>query len=248
MRDKLLTFYKLSAEEGDITEKTRSPEAEERFKRIIEKYINTSGSNGMVDLSNFRNLTKEEKIKIINEIANIDEEVFSKKYPDGYYESDHEDIKEALEINENVHGFYITKKDDPEKICGYIYGSEASNHMDEEDFDEELGDFKEKITNIKEVEESFKSGKIFYVENLASTSGCGRGLIPVGSLLMIRLIQRLREQGFKYIAADLLPYSYEVFKTAVSTSMVKQLGVEVILDILDDSYSYSTHKILVRLT
>lgn len=247
----LVQFFKLSSQR--ISPKERSPEVQERFNKIIENYILSSRVPNIKDFNqNFQSLSDEEKYNIVNQMSNIDRETFGSKYPEEDFATSTYDILDSLDIEAKPYGFYMHVKDDPNKVCGYIYGSDAKNHiMNSYEVSYFKGFLKKhKVSDIKDIVSSLNSGKIFYVENLATTSLCGSGLLPSGSLLMIEMVKVLKQEGYKYIYAEFLSDSYEVIKSAKSSNIFSKLGVQLILDIadsLDEGDIYPRAKVLLKI-
>lgn len=241
-------FYKLATTRE--LNKERSPEAKARFNKIIEKYILSSRHPNIKEFGKeYHSLPKEDRENIAEQMAKIDRMVFESKYPEGYFSASSYDIMDSLELESEPYGFYMHTKEDPNKICGYIYGSNALNHFDEDDIDniesimEELN-----VSDYINIINELNSGKIFYVENLATTSGCGTGLMPSGALLMIELIKKLKELSFNYIFADFLPDSYELIKSAKSSNIFSMLGATIIIDTISDDYdNYPRAKVLIKI-
>lgn len=241
-------FYKLATPRE--LNRERSPEAKARFNKIIEKYILSSKHPNIKEFDKeYHSLPIEDREDIVEQMAEIDRVIFKSKYPEGYFSADFYDILDSLELESEPYGFYMHTKEDPNKICGYIYGSNALNHFDEDDIDniesimEELN-----VSDYNKIINELNSGKIFYVENLATTSGCGTGLMPSGALLMIELIKKLKESSFNYIFADFLPDSYELIKSAKSSNIFSMLGAKVIIDTIgDEDDSYPRAKVLIKI-
>lgn len=243
-------FYKLATPRASSRE--RSPEAKARFNKIIENYILSSRHPNIKEFDReYYSLPIDDRENIVEQMAEIDRMVFESKYPEGYFSAGFHDILDSLELESEPYGFYMHTKEDPNKICGYIYGSNALNHFDEDDIDniesimEELN-----VSNYNKIINELNSGKIFYVENLVTTSGCGTGLMPSGALLMIELIKKLKESNFNYIFADFLPDSYELIKSAKSSNIFSMLGATVIIDTVareDEDDNYPRAKVLIKI-
>lgn len=251
--EKLLEFVKAAVDRSDPDGKERSPEVQARFNRIMEKYILSSTHPNIKEFNEeYHSLPEKDKMDLAKQMGNIDRKVFGDRYPQEYFANNSYDILDSLDLEEEPYGFYMHTKDDPKKICGYIYGSNGLNHIDEEEID----GLKEVLTsldidNIDGIIADLRSGKVFYVENLATTSECGTGLMPSGALLMVELVKKLRDSSnFVYIFADFLSDSYEIIKAAKSSNIFGQLGAEIILDvnnIFDDGDIYPRSKILIKI-
>jgi len=242
-------FFKLSA--GNGIPKERSPEVQERFNKILESYILSSRHPNIKDFGeDYQNLSDEEKEDMARQMSKIDKQVFESKYPEEDFSVNTYDILDSLDIESKPYGFYMHAKGDPNKICGYIYGSNAQNHIS----DYETEEFKDvleslEVPYLEDIFSSLDAGKIFYVENLATTSECKSGLMPVGSILMIEMIKEVKIQGYKYIYAEFLRDSYELIKAAVSLNIFNKLGSEIIFDsqALGLDFGDSRSKVLIRL-
>lgn len=233
-------------------ERERSPEVQARFNKILEKYILSSRHPNIKEFDEkYHSLSKQDKENFAKQMAVIDQQVFESKYPQEYFANSYYDILNSLELESKPYGFYMHTKQDPNKICGYIYGSNALNHLEEDDI-ENLQSILEKfnIPNYDQILNQLSSGKIFYVENLATTSDCGTGLMPSGALLMIELIKKLKESNFNYIFADFLADSYNIIKSAKSSNIFNMLGVQIIIDInnsFDEDDYYPRAKVLIKI-
>lgn len=243
-------FYKIAASRE--MERERSPEAQARFNKILEKYIFSSRHPNIKEFDEeYHSLSEQNREDLAKQMADIDKRVFESKYPEEYFANSHYDIMDSLELESEPYGFYMHTKQDPNKICGYIYGSNALNHLDEDDIESFEGILEGlNIPNYRNILSELNSGRIFYVENLATTSDCGTGLMPSGALLMIELIKKLKASSFNYIFADFLSDSYELIKSAKSSNIFSMLGAEVIIDInnhFDEDYYYPRAKVLIKI-
>jgi len=245
--------YKIAASrEG---EKERSPEVMARFNKIMEKYILSSRHPNIKDFDEeYHSLSDDEKEEFAKQIAEIDRKVFESKYPEEYFANSHYDILDSLDLESEPYGFYMHTKNDPSKVCGYIYGSNALNHIDDEDLEslkEMLHNYLNSPSDYEPIISSLESGKVFYVENLATSSDCGSGLMPSGALLMVELIKKLKESSaFDYIFADFLSDSYEIIKSAKSSNIFSSLGAQLVLDInnhFDQDDYYPRAKVLIKI-
>jgi hypothetical protein len=253
--NKVINYFKIAT---DSEKGLRSQEVIERYNKIVEKYLLSSTPPNIKSLKEaYHNLSDLEKENVAQQVSKIDYEVFTKKYPDeGYYlAADYNDIVESFDLKRKPYGFVVYSNDGSEKICGYIYGSNAKFHADISDIKDLLNssEFIEKDNSLvgrkDDIISSFKTGKIFYVENLATTSKCKSGLMPVGSILMIEMIKEVKIQGYKYIYAEFLRDSYELIKAAVSLNIFNKLGSEIIFDsqALGLDFGDSRSKVLIRL-
>lgn len=247
----ILQIYKIAASRDATRE--RSPEVQERFNKIMEKYILSSRHPSIKEFGEeYQELSNEDKEQLAQQMAEIDKKVFGDKYPEEWFANSKYDILDSLELESKPYGFYMHTKNDPDKICGYIYGSNALNHIDNEEIIELKKILKNlKVNNIDNIIKDLKSGNIFYVENLATTSDCGTGLMPSGALLMIELVKKLKNNSnFTYIFADFLSDSYEIIKSAKSSNIFNQLGAEIILDVnnlFDEGDIYPRSKVLIKI-
>jgi ribosomal protein S18 acetylase RimI-like enzyme len=253
--NKIINYFKIAT---DTEEGVRSQDVIERFNKIIEKYLLSSTPPNIKSLKEaYHNLSDLEKENVAEQISKIDYEVFTKKYPDeGYYLSaDYDDIVESFDSEREPYGFIVYSKNDSKKICGYIYGSNLKYHADMSDIryllssSNLLGENNSLATYKNDIISSFKTGKIFYVENLATTSECKSGLMPVGSILMIEMIKEIKEEGYKYIYAEFLRDSYELIKAAVRLNIFSKLGSEIIFDsqALGLNFEDSRSKVIIKL-
>jgi len=224
----------------------RSPEVMERYLR---RSLNRNPDNSLIKdlVERFQGATESEQVDIADEISKIDNSIFGSKYPQEDFRQDPYSVMDSLELDKGPHGFYLHPVDDTKNICGYIYGSNALNHIDHGDIDlfgNLLRDYT--ISNYKDIIKDLKSGNVFYVENLAVTGTCGGS----GARLMLELVKKLKNTNFNYIYAEFLQDSYEIIKAAKSTDKFQELGIQLIIDepnAMDDGDIYSRAKVLIKI-
>lgn len=244
--DNLALLLKEAVDRADRPAKERSPEVIERYlRRSLERGSGTVALKDLVE--KFNSSTESDRYNISNKISDIDMSIFDLKYPQENFSTDSETVMESLDLDQGPHGFYLHPHGDENNICGYIYGSNALNHIDYDDIDlfgDLLKDYT--ISNYKEIIKDLKSGNVFYVENLAVTGDCGGN----GARLMLELVRKLKNTNFKYIYAEFLQDSYEIIKAAKSTNKFQELGIQIIIDepnAMDEGAIYPRAKVLLKI-
>jgi len=250
-------FFKLSSDNDSMNN-----DDSERKKQILERYLRMldkkqkEGSNNIKNIVSWvKNLSEEERQSFADKISNIDYSVFSSKYPDEDFFTSKEDILDSIVYQEKSNGFFAHPEGQPDKICGYIYGSVANNYIDNYEFNilmrgisnsQAIASIKNKLPDIKK---AFKDKKIFYVENLAATMDAGCPNLS-GSILMIEIAKELKSKGYRYIFADFLEQSAKLISSSRDSQLFKSIGLEVIFNEtlpLDYGEVYPRSKILIEI-
>ena len=158
-------FYKVAASRE--TTREIPPEVQARFNKIMENYLLSSRHPNIKDFDEgYHSLSRSEKRDFANQIEEIDRKVFESKYPKEEFANSYDVIMRSLSLKSKPYGFYMHTMQDPNKICGYIYGSNALNHID----DEEIENFEE-INSKLSLSTELSETNEFSIISLLSTSG-----------------------------------------------------------------------------
>ena len=136
------------------------------------------------------------------------EDIFDERYPELDRAQDLEDFKDDLQQPGFVGVGLIKGKDKDRELVGYLYGYRFiyGDNWDEESFDNAEWYVADKDKEREELRSAAKAGKIVYMSNLAIVSTYRFKLLA----MLQETIRQIKEQGYKYVCADMLGDSFKL--------------------------------------